>query len=841
MKELLEKMSQLEASAPKSSPSTTRLETAPKNVPGKKQVLKESAVRETAPLTLKGLFEQLSEAAPAAIPVMQQGSNKASSMGVISVNDTSPAGKALNDTLSNLAQQKKLQVVTPQVAGQGQAPVPGGQQPAASAAGSPNPNQVQPMKEEELDEISSDLLARAAAKAGTHRDAASTAMRQVGGDRSKDPGVKFWQDKTDKFSQGADQAKERERKQANYKRQTSSMSPAQKRQFDAKYKDQLEEKWAGDTKLNPDKKGMFNGKTKAELEKQLASLHKSGPHKKGSPEYTKQQELNFAIRAKSGWKKPVDEADIPSVAGMDTMGASLGAGRSQTTLEGRAKADNKAEKAGKKVTKDLEYDMYHKGKDDKKAEKAGKKVTKDIEWDEKHPKKKTVKENMSNRIRAARLEGKSHGLRGHSYSGKNYEDMEECMAYHNGYKEGLDECYGMSPMEEGVYEDACTDCNCSPCECHSDHAHMRPIQGLVKEAPRATVSGMADQAIEEDEFEEGNAFTAALARTPNGGRFKLGGKTFNDRSGYNAKIDEYAFESWDKELAKLINEGEEVSEGLSVSISKDNPNSPDSVNVNATDAEADKLLAIVKQAGMGIFGGDEPAEAPRGMSAAPSSETNTPGDIEVVGDHDDMLSLMKRLSGVESSGGSEDYADEEGDAGCEECGQATCECGAGPMRQIGEVQSEEQLEYEVAEDNAAAGAQNPPDNGSANSSNDTAGTAAANSALASADQTDRPTMAEDEEDSTDSEEDEAENLEEDDLEESYQLDEWANDAGPGKSVSDTTFEQDIDFMTRVISGGLNKPKSTGQTTIPVIAGEKDRMGYSVNESLSDWTRLAGLK
>lgn len=48
-----------------------------------------------------------------------------------------------------------------------------------------------------------------------------------------------------------------------------------------------------------------------------------------------------------------------------------------------AKRDEKAEKAGKRVTKDLEYDMKHRGKDDKKAERAGKKVTKDIEWDEK--------------------------------------------------------------------------------------------------------------------------------------------------------------------------------------------------------------------------------------------------------------------------------------------------------------------------------------------------------------------------------------------------------------------------------------------------------------------------
>jgi hypothetical protein len=56
------------------------------------------------------------------------------------------------------------------------------------------------------------------------------------------------------------------------------------------------------------------------------------------------------------------------------------------------------------------------------------------------------------------------------------------------------------------------------------------------------------------------------------------------------------------------------------------------------------------------------------------------------------------------------------------------------------------------------------------------------------------------------------------------LDEWANDAG--KDGTETSFEQDIDFMTKVISGGLNKQKSTGQTTIPVIAGQNDRTGYN---------------
>jgi hypothetical protein len=59
--------------------------------------------------------------------------------------------------------------------------------------------------------------------------------------------------------------------------------------------------------------------------------------------------------------------------------------------------DNRAERAGKRVTKDIEYDEKKKdgihgkkrGSEDAKAEKAGKKVAKDIEYDEK---KKKVKE-----------------------------------------------------------------------------------------------------------------------------------------------------------------------------------------------------------------------------------------------------------------------------------------------------------------------------------------------------------------------------------------------------------------------------------------------------------------
>jgi hypothetical protein len=66
--------------------------------------------------------------------------------------------------------------------------------------------------------------------------------------------------------------------------------------------------------------------------------------------------------------------------------------------------------------------------------------------------------------------------------------------------------------------------------------------------------------------------------------------------------------------------------------------------------------------------------------------------------------------------------------------------------------------------------------------------------------------------------------------------------------ADDTFEAGIGFMMNVISGGLNKQKSTGQTTIPVISGQKNRMGADglgnpmkeSTELLKDYMKLSGL-
>ena len=89
MKDLLKKMSQLEASAPKAAP--------------KKKILKESAPAakvESKNMSLKDMFKQLDEAlAPGQKPlpvISKVGSNQTTGAGFLNIDDNSPAGQALH-------------------------------------------------------------------------------------------------------------------------------------------------------------------------------------------------------------------------------------------------------------------------------------------------------------------------------------------------------------------------------------------------------------------------------------------------------------------------------------------------------------------------------------------------------------------------------------------------------------------------------------------------------------------------------------------------------------------------------------------------------------------------
>jgi hypothetical protein len=880
MKDIMQKLAELEATAPKVS---------------KKQMLNEDSTTppmnvSSKPASLKDMFENMAAGTKQAIPVVgKQGDTQQTGAGFLTVTDNSPAAQVLQKAVSDLAGQNKAQIVVPTTPQN----VPAGAGAAGVRAVQTQQQQGQQQGQMQMTEEDAEV------------DKEIATIRKIINSR---------------------------------KGKAYTPNHPEKQETD-----QLRRKLAKLIKTKEVKEG-------AKVDRMVKHIEKS--EKKSGKSKDEAQDIAWATANKRGMldnknKKKVKEGDIAPTHNIDTKGAGLGAGRSQTTLEGK------------------KPDFLDLDKDGNKKE-SMKKAAAD-------KKKQKVKEGMNHRINAARLEGKTHGLRGNAHYGKAYEDMDEMRAYHEGYKEGLDECYGQGVYEETMpatvtgmdssamssmptmedeMEEGIRD-NLKKAGMAAALGGMAATGGMMakgaydyhKKDPITNVSSadmdkMTYRIAKEDEMEEGNAFTAALAKTPKGGKFSVGGKTYTDRTNYDTKVDEYAFEAWDRELNNLLNEGTEVSEGLSVSVSKGQQNSPDSVTITAQDGEAEELLKLVKHAGLGLFG-DEESEPSSAMSVQPSmgepDEVGSGGvDIDVVDGHDGMLGLMQKLSGIQSVGG-DDYEDEQEDTeqlygnheetheqSCNECGgmmEAGHSCGS----KMDEDETEDQMEFEVAEDNA-------PDSDEAETSADEDAEAEEDKALAGADSGDEEEIDEgftfesiykkfamlegsgdkpkhpehdekDDKDFDDAEEEDTEQL--DEVLDTHQawssyknkakssaygakkdaknapfgnmkadktlskrlagiamankklakdpyfgkgeepVNEWANQTGkgPGKGT-DAQFTQDIEFMTKVISGGLNKPKSTGQTTVPVIAGQTERMSNpkeTVTESVSDWVKLAGIK
>jgi len=478
-------------------------------------------------------------------------------------------------------------------------------------------------------------------------------------------------------------------------------------------------------------------------------------------------------------------------------------------------------------------------------------------------KKKMVKEGMEHKLKAAYHNGKGHGLTGQAHCGNNYEDMEEARQYHEGYKCGLDECYGQQPIQGYVGETGN-----EVADMASYGAHTPTMEDDMYEMDKT--SYMKQQAI----------------KTP-GDTFKAFGQTFKDKEVLESP---FAFEALEKQLNALLVEDSEVTEGMTVSISKGQQGAPDSVSVSAQDGEADQLLSVIKSAGLGLFGGDDSA----GMSHTDPMTVDNGGEpeeigaggaeIKVVDDHDGMMNLMKKLSGI--GGGEHAHShDEESEETCESCGGMMEEghsCGEG-QEMVDEVESEDQMTYQVAEDN-------PPDSGAAEVDAEDQSVDAANAAAAAynpsqdvdegseasdvgnigveagdAEEEMQASMNEEDEDekqkdgldessffnlykklsmlseeSTSEKDDKAEkaakkvakdieydeghkgkdddkaeeagkkvkkDIEYDDKEDKKDKKDKVDESYANSA--DDTFETDIDFMMNVISGGLNKRKSTG--------------------------------
>jgi len=411
-------------------------------------------------------------------------------------------------------------------------------------------------------------------------------------------------------------------------------------------------------------------------------------------------------------------------------------------------------------------------------------------------KKKKVKEGMEHKLKAARHIGKAHALSKQGYN-CNYDDMEESRHYHEGFKEGLDECYGQIP-----------------------------IQGYVGETSNEVADmasyGAHTPTMEDDVMEVGRGeYMKQKAKSTPGGTFNAFGQTMHDKDVLESPF----FEAWDKELNAIL-EGKEVTEGVTISSSTGQQGSPNSVSINATDADADSVLNMIKQLGLGGLGGQEQAApASQAMSLAPADDGEMPAEIEVVDDHDDMLSLIRKMSGqgpaqataqptgdYEEEGGEPAHSHEEGPEGgaedgaedgvkeetCESCGSAMQEghsCGEA----VEENETIPQEEDEVAED----AAQN---DGQAETTADENAEAEEDEALATVDA--------------------AQNESDEELEESL------------ANGNDDTFEADMDFMTKVITGGAN-----GQKRNQSVGGPMTIASTPMKEStdlLTDWRKLSGI-
>lgn len=88
---------------------------------------------------------------------------------------------------------------------------------------------------------------------------------------------------------------------------------------------------------------------------------------------------------------------------------------------------------------------------------------------------------------------------------------------------------------------------------HSDYTKM--LGNFGKETPK----GILKEGIEN----EGNAFTAGLAKTKKGGEFKVDGKAVKDTSNYDAPVKEYSISDEYPESWKM-REGEDMEEGLNL-------------------------------------------------------------------------------------------------------------------------------------------------------------------------------------------------------------------------------------------------------------------------------------
>jgi hypothetical protein len=324
-------------------------------------------------------------------------------------------------------------------------------------------------------------------------------------------------------------------------------------------------------------------------------------------------------------------------------------------------------------------------------------------------------------------------------------------------------------------------------------------------------------------------------------------------------------ESWNRQLQQLLNEG------MTVTTSTGQNGMGDSVSVSATDEDAQELMKVLQSAGIGMGSGMRGASEPhshegQSISVEPASSDEVMGQLQPEEDSgDDTLGFLKKMIGlrggdtsqVDASHSHGDYEeedhehdhDENDEHGIVMVGEEDVEEGnkfTGKLAkarkdgvQKGETMKVDGKEYPVKQgkktektDEGVLGTVGGAMVGNAIMP----GIGGAIGAMAGQEATKGGSSLIEKDDHEDDEErcDECGGIMEANHScDQEKLDEWAN-SPMGKSV-DEQFQTELDYMTKLISGGLNRMKRD-QTTLPHTKVKTD----IAEDNIKAMKKLAGI-
>jgi hypothetical protein len=429
--------------------------------------------------------------------------------------------------------------------------------------------------------------------------------------------------------------------------------------------------------------------------------------------------------------------------------------------ESTNKRDNRAERAGRRVAKDIEYDEKKKdgihgrrrGSEDDKAERAGHRVTKDIEYDEKHKKNESSDQHFDkgyyDSIDAAKKDNSKSIVKARK------QPFEE---ESTNTRDSRAERAGRKVAKDIEYD-----------EKKKDGIHGKRRGSEDDKAERA-----GRKVTKDIEYDEKKKKKKEVDETTSSGSVATGGAAVPKSSG-SVSYGKGIYDSLNRQLENMISE----SMNINMSMNNDEHGGPKkSLTVTATDDDAVMLAGLLKMAGMGH--GDEHIYAMTGDD----SGMDTLHDM----DHEEP---------------------------CSTCGSSPCGCDDEMMDEDrwGAEQSPK-LPNDMTV--TAPGGVDVSKDGSnwVYKSKEPGGRVTVTIPAKAANK----------------------------MLPNTEMDEAYGDTDASENDPDYPTDEVGTDDAMMYSGGLNGPKSTGQTTSPIVGGQDDRMGYDgLDEELSRMMRIAGLR